>query len=67
MWSRVCVACSAVMRVLWVINKSALRFIFSKSGVEMVKMSRKAALGLCDLRAALCLVFEGGGAPAVTL
>lgn len=41
MWSRVCVQCSAVMRVLWVINKSALRFIFSKSGVEMVKMSRR--------------------------
>lgn len=60
MWSRVCVECSAVMRVLWVINKSVLGFIFSKSGVEMVKMSREPLLGLCDLQDALCLVSGGG-------
>lgn len=45
MWSRVYVECSAEMSVLWVINKSVLGFIFSKSGGDCENVKR-AFIGL---------------------
>lgn len=71
--SRVRVEHLAVMRVLGMINKTALGFIFSKTGMEMVKMSRgpctglcgQVHLGLCDLQCVPSGLW--GMAPAVTL